>query len=97
MADKTESAADDYTLQKRDTDAFAHESHFKGYEGLFFLRTKNNKIFKLKDTCVWAKERGGFTGNVEEMIGHVYIFFREVVVNPLRGFTSGVCYANSTL
>jgi hypothetical protein len=61
------------------TDVLAHESHLKGSEGLFILRTRNNQIIPVGGVCASAKDGGRFTGNVDEMIGHVNIFFREVV------------------
>jgi hypothetical protein len=61
------------------TDVLAHESHLKGTEGLFILQTKNNQIIPVGGVCSSAKENGRFSGNVEEMIEHVIIFFREVV------------------
>jgi hypothetical protein len=93
-----ESVTNTNTAPEHVTDVVAHESHLKGSEGLFILQTKNNQILPVGKVCASAKDGGRFTGNVEEMIEHVTIFFREVVaVNPLRGFTSGVCQANSTL
>ena len=74
-----ESAADPFELKEHNTDVFTYESHLKGYEGLFFARTKNDKVLTAKDVCVSAKERGGYTGSIEDLIEHTDIFFREAV------------------
>jgi hypothetical protein len=75
----TESVIDTNKSPEHVTDVVAHESHLKGSEGLFILQTKNNQILPVGDVCASAKENGRFSGNVEEMIEHVVIFFREVV------------------
>jgi hypothetical protein len=74
-----ESAADIIELKEHDTGILTYESHLKGHEGLYFARAKNDKILSIQDVCVSAKERGGYTGSLEDLIKHVKIFFREVV------------------
>jgi hypothetical protein len=75
----SESVTDIFELAEHNTDILMYESHMKGHEGLYFARTKNDKTLTIKDVCVSAKERGGYTGNLEDLIEHVMVFFREMV------------------
>ncbi|MDR0637300.1 MAG: DUF4469 domain-containing protein [Spirochaetaceae bacterium] len=81
-----ESVADPFELKEHNTDVFTYESHLKGSEGLFIARTKNDKTLTLKDVCVSAKERGGFTGSLEDLIEHSDIIMREVVSRVRDGY-----------
>lgn len=73
-----ESVADPFELKEHNTDIFTYESHLKGHEGLYFARTKNDKILTLQDVAVWAKELD-YTVNVENLIRDADILFRTIV------------------
>jgi hypothetical protein len=74
-----ESVTDIFELTEHSTDILMYESNLKGHEGFYFARTKNDKILSIKDVCVSAKERGGYTGSLDDLIEHVTVFFREAV------------------
>jgi hypothetical protein len=50
----------------------------KGHEDDYIAVTKN-QILTLRNVCASAKERGGFTGNIDDLISHIETFFREMV------------------
>ncbi|MDR1232024.1 MAG: DUF4469 domain-containing protein [Spirochaetaceae bacterium] len=60
-----------------DTAVNLYESHLEGYEGKLFARTVNDQIIGYERICDSAKERGGFTGNVQDLKNHVAVFFDE--------------------
>lgn len=62
-----------------------YPSHLLGREGKFILRVANPQVLTTEDICVSAKERGGFGGNVNELIEHVAAFFREAAFQMCNG------------
>jgi hypothetical protein len=73
----TFTAADLYQVKEHSTNAFAHQSYLKGYEDLFYLLPEHAQILSILDVSVMAKERGEYTGSVEEMNSNVWAFLRE--------------------
>jgi hypothetical protein len=73
------SVIDDDVLKTHDTEVLLYESHLEGYEGKLFARTMHDKILTYEDVCVWAKERGGFTGRLEDLKDHTVAFLRAMV------------------
>jgi hypothetical protein len=68
-----------YKMTEHNTDIVTHASNLKGQEDVFYAVTVNDHIHTVADVCVSAKERGGFTGNVDDLISHVWVFLRETV------------------
>jgi hypothetical protein len=68
---------DEDVLKMRDTVVELHETHLEGYEGKLFAKTVNGKMRTFEDVCVSAKERGGFTGNLDDLKAHTAVFLRE--------------------
>jgi hypothetical protein len=60
--------------------------NLEGHKGEFFARTENEKTLTLEQICVAAKERGGFTGSIEDLKEHIAIFLREAVHQMRDGF-----------
>jgi hypothetical protein len=74
----TETAADIYKLTEHCTYIETHASNLKGLN-IFYAQTVNDQVLSVQNVCVLAKERGGFTGNVDDLINNTWIFLREVV------------------
>jgi hypothetical protein len=75
----TITAADIYKVTEHSTDIVTHASNLKGQEHVYYAVTVNDHVHTVTDVCVSAKEHGGFTGNVDDLINHVWVFLREVV------------------
>jgi hypothetical protein len=71
------SVIDNDVLKVHDTEVMLYESHLEGYEGKLFARTVNDKVLTYEDVCVSVKERGGYTGSLDDLKEHVAIFLRE--------------------
>jgi hypothetical protein len=72
------SVLDQVVLGPHDTEVLLYESHLEGYEGKLYARTLNDETVGYEKICVEAKERGGFTGNVEDLKNHTAVFLREM-------------------
>ncbi|MDR2632303.1 MAG: DUF4469 domain-containing protein [Treponema sp.] len=72
------SVIDDDVLKVHNTDVMLYESHLEGHKGKLFARTVNDKVLTDDDVCVSAKERGGYTGSLDDLKEHVTIFLREM-------------------
>jgi hypothetical protein len=54
-----------------------YPSHLPEAEGELVARTENEKTLSFEEVCAAAKERGGFTGSIDDLNEHVTIFLRE--------------------
>jgi hypothetical protein len=61
-------------------------SHLPGKEGQLIARTVNEKALSHEEVCVAAKERGGFTGSLDDLQEHTAIFLREAAYQLCDGF-----------
>jgi hypothetical protein len=50
------------------------------------MRTVNEKTFSFEEVCAAAKERGGFTGSLDDLKERVAIFLREAAHHLCDGF-----------
>jgi hypothetical protein len=55
-------------------------------EGELIARTENEKVLFIEDISKEAKERGGYTGNVDDLNNHVAVFLREVAHQLCDGY-----------
>ncbi|MDR1468658.1 MAG: DUF4469 domain-containing protein [Spirochaetaceae bacterium] len=63
-----------------------YPSHLPEKEGEFIARTVNEKTLTDGEVCVAAKERGGYTGSLDDLNEHIAIFLREVAHQLCDGF-----------
>ncbi|MDR2516739.1 MAG: DUF4469 domain-containing protein [Spirochaetaceae bacterium] len=56
-------------------------------EGAYVARAKAEAPLSIEDVCAAAKNRGGFTGQYEDLAEHAHIFINEVVYQLLDGFS----------
>jgi hypothetical protein len=56
-------------------------------EGAYVARAKAEASLSIPDVCAAAKNRGGFTGQYEDLVEHSTIFINEVVYQLLDGFS----------
>jgi hypothetical protein len=61
------SVIDENILKVHNTEAMLSESYPEGYKGKLFARTVNDKVLTDNDICVSAKERGGYTGSLDDL------------------------------
>ena len=56
-------------------------------EGAYVARAKAEAPLSIPDVCAAAKNRGGFSGQYEDLVEHAAIFINEVVYQLLDGFS----------
>jgi hypothetical protein len=56
-------------------------------EGAYIARTKAEAPLHIRDICAAAKNRGGFTGNAEDLDDYVQAFINEVIYQLLDGYS----------
>jgi hypothetical protein len=56
-------------------------------EGAYVARAKAEAPLSIEDVCAAAKNRGGFTGQYEDLAEHAHIFINEVIYQLLDGFS----------
>ena len=55
-------------------------------EGKYIARTANEAVLSVEQVCAALKNRGGFTGNYEELVECVRKFFNEAAYQLCDGF-----------
>jgi hypothetical protein len=55
-------------------------------EGAYIARTDNEASLTIEQVCAALKNRGGFTGNYDDLVEHVKQFLDEVVYQICDGF-----------
>ena len=63
-----------------------YPNNLPGKEGELVARTVNEKTLSFEEVCVAAKERGGYTGSLDDLMEHVAIFLRETAHQLCDGF-----------
>ncbi|MDR2793995.1 MAG: DUF4469 domain-containing protein [Treponema sp.] len=63
-----------------------YPSHLPGKEGELIARTENERSLLSEEVCKSAKERGGFTGSLDDLNEHVTIFLRETAHQLCDGY-----------
>ena len=56
-------------------------------EGAYVARAKAEAPLAIEDVCAAAKNRGGFTGQYEDLVEHAHIFTNEIIYQLLDGFS----------
>ncbi|GHU82646.1 hypothetical protein FACS189468_7060 [Spirochaetia bacterium] len=56
-------------------------------EGAFVARAKAEAPLSIEEVCAAAKNRGGFTGQYEDLVEHARIFINETAYQLLDGFS----------
>jgi hypothetical protein len=56
-------------------------------EGAYVARAKAEAPLSIPEVCAAAKNRGGFTGQYEDLVEHAQIFINELVYQLLDGFS----------
>ena len=56
-------------------------------EGAYIARTKAEAPLSIEDVCAAAKNRGGFTGQYEDLAEHAHVFMNEMIYQLLDGFS----------
>jgi hypothetical protein len=56
-------------------------------DGAYVARAKAEAPLAIEDVCAAAKNRGGFTGQYEDLVEHARIFTNEIVYQLLDGFS----------
>ncbi|MDR2552771.1 MAG: hypothetical protein LBD31_06380 [Treponema sp.] len=56
-------------------------------EGAYVARAQAEASLSIEDVCAAAKNRGGFTGQYEDLVEHTQVFINEVVYQLLDGFS----------
>jgi hypothetical protein len=63
-----------------------YPNHLPGKEGELIARTANEKTLTYEEVCAAAKERGGYTGSLQDLKEHAAIFLKEAVHQLCDGF-----------
>jgi hypothetical protein len=59
-------------------------------EGAYVARSKAEAPLSIEDICASAKNRGGFTGQYEDLVEHTHIFINEMIYQLLDGFSTQI-------
>jgi hypothetical protein len=60
--------------------------------GLYLARTNNEASLTIEQICVALKNRGGFTGNYDDLVEHIHQFLDEAVYQLCDGFEVNMGY-----
>ncbi|MDR0637656.1 MAG: DUF4469 domain-containing protein [Spirochaetaceae bacterium] len=63
-----------------------YPSNLPERKGELIARTVNEKTLTFEEVCVAAKERGGYTGSLDDLKEHIAIFLREAARQLCDGF-----------
>jgi hypothetical protein len=61
-------------------------------EGAYIARTDNEASLTIEEVCAALKNRGGFTGNYDDLVEHVRQFFDEAAYQLCDGFAVNAGY-----
>jgi hypothetical protein len=61
-------------------------------EGAYIARTDNEASLSIEEVCAALKNRGGFTGNYDDLVEHVRQFFDEAAYQLCDGFAVNAGY-----
>ncbi|GHT79962.1 hypothetical protein FACS1894130_10210 [Spirochaetia bacterium] len=56
-------------------------------EGAFVARAKAEAPLSIEEVCAAAKNRGGFSGQYEDLVEHAHVLINEIVYQLLDGFS----------
>ncbi|MDR2741413.1 MAG: DUF4469 domain-containing protein [Treponema sp.] len=63
-----------------------YPNYLPNVEGAYIARTDNEASLTIEEVCAALKNRGGFTGNYDDLVEHVRQFFAETVYQLCDGF-----------
>ena len=69
-----------------------YPNYLSQIEGAYFARTNNEAVLSVEQVCAALKNRGGFTGNYEELVEYVRKFFDEAAYQLCDGFAVNTGY-----
>jgi hypothetical protein len=69
-----------------------YPNYLHGVPGAFIARTDDEASLSIEEVCAALKNRGGFTGNYDDLIGYVRQFFDEAVYQLGDGFSVNLKY-----
>jgi hypothetical protein len=71
-------------------EAWLYPNYLGKGEGAYIARAKAEAPLSIEDICASAKNRGGFTGQYEDLVEHVHIFVNELIYQLLDGFSAQI-------
>jgi hypothetical protein len=63
-----------------------YPSHLPDVEGKYVAKTSNEAVLVRPDICASQRERGGFSGNIDEFLANLALFMDEVAYQVCDGF-----------
>jgi hypothetical protein len=69
-----------------------HPNYLPNVEGLYTAFTDSEATLSIEETCASLKNRGGFTGNYNDLVEHVKLYFGEAVYQLCDGFAINTGY-----
>ena len=64
-----------------------YPNYLPGQEGTFIARTDSEASLSIEQVCAALRDRGGFTGNYEDLVDHVKKYYNEAAYQLCDGFT----------
>jgi hypothetical protein len=64
-----------------------YPNYLPGVDGAYIARTDDEAALTIPNICAAMKNRGGFTGSVEDAEEHVHLFLKEAVYQLCDGFS----------
>ncbi|MDR2446399.1 MAG: DUF4469 domain-containing protein [Treponema sp.] len=72
--------------------ALLYPNYLANAPGAYIVRTKNDASLSIEDVCAALKNRGGFTGNYNDLVEYVKRFFDETAYQLCDGFAVNTGY-----
>jgi len=69
-----------------------YPNNLQHVKGAFLARTSNEETLSIEQVCKAIKERGNFTGNYEDLVNHVKLFYDEAAYQLCDGFAINTGY-----
>ncbi|MDR2807954.1 MAG: DUF4469 domain-containing protein [Spirochaetaceae bacterium] len=69
-----------------------YPNYFTNVEGAYIARTNSEASLTIEQICAALKERGGFTGNYDDLVEHVKQFLDEMAYQLCDGFAVNTGY-----
>ena len=69
-----------------------YPSNLPGVKGKYIAKTSNEAVLSIEQVCAELKNRGGFTGNYDDLVSHVRQFFDEMAYQLCDGYAVNAGY-----
>jgi hypothetical protein len=69
-----------------------YPNYLSTIEGAYTARTDNEATLSVEEVCAALKNRGGFTGNYDDLVEYVHQFFHEAAYQLCDGFAVNTGY-----